>query len=274
MNHLKETNQTKLSSRRNFMKIMAGGLAGISMVPVLSSCAKSESPGDGKGVKMMTAAALSDAAYGAAAPKASMKYPFQLPDLPYDYNALEPAIFRQTMEIHHTKHHAGYTKNFNAALEKESQLQDKSLLELLANLDALPETVKTAIRNNGGGYFNHALFWDMMKPNGGGKPEGKLAQAINRDFGSFDAFKEQFSKAAKTLFGSGWAWLAADASGKLEIMPTPNQDTPLAGGKKPVLGLDVWEHAYYLQYQNRRGEYVDNFWSVVNWKTCETLYAS
>lgn len=274
MNPLKETKEVKLSSRRNFMKIMAGGLAGTSMVPVLSSCTKSQSEGYDKSVNVLKTTALSGAAFNAAAPKASLKYPFQLPDLPYGYNALEPAIFQQTMEIHHTKHHAGYTKNFNAALEKESLLQDKSLLELLANLEALPESVRTAIRNNGGGYFNHALFWEMMKPNGGGQPEGQLAQAINRDFGSFDAFKEQFSKAAKTLFGSGWAWLVADASGKLEIMQTPNQDTPLAVGKKPLLGIDVWEHAYYLQYQNRRAEYVDNFWSVVNWKTSETLYTS
>ncbi len=264
----------KLSGRKNVLKIMASGLVGVSMMLVLFSCSSPESGGESQAADMMTDVALSDGAFRAAAPKASLNYPFQLPDLPYGYNELEPVISRQIMEIHHTKHHAGYTRNLNAALEKADQLQNKNLLELLANLDALPEAVQTAIRNNGGGYFNHALFWEMMAPNGGGQPENELAQAINRDFGSFDAFQEEFSNAAKTLFGSGWVWLATDSSGTLEIMQTPNQDTPLADGKKPVLGLDVWEHAYYLQYQNRRAEYVETFWSMINWKTCEALYAS
>lgn len=274
MKNIENKIQEKLSSRRNFMKVMAGGLAGISMVPVLTSCANSETRQEGSSAAMMTAVALSDAAFGSAAPKASLKFPFQLPELPYEYNGLEPAIFQQTMEIHHTKHHAGYTKKLNAALENAGSLQNKSIPELLANLDSLPADVQAAVRNNGGGYFNHALFWEMMKPGGGGQPKNELARAINRDFGNFDALKEQFSNAAKTLFGSGWAWLAADPSGKLEIVQTANQDTPLADGKKPVLALDVWEHAYYLQYQNRRVEYVDNFWSVINWETCEALYAS
>ena len=187
---------------------------------------------------------------------------FQLPALPYAFDALEPHIDARTMEIHHDKHHAGYTNNLNAALEGTG-LEGKSIGELLGDLDALPESKRTAIRNNGGGYANHDLFWQVMSPNGGGQPSGDLAAAINNTFNSFDEFKNLFSTAAKTRFGSGWAWLVVE-NGALSIISTANQDTPLSSGKTPILALDVWEHAYYLNYQNRRPDYVEAFFSVIN----------
>ncbi|GAB4526570.1 MAG: superoxide dismutase SodA [Anaerolineales bacterium] len=189
---------------------------------------------------------------------------YELPALPYAYDALEPYIDAQTMEIHHSKHHAGYTKNLNAALEKHPELFEKSIEELVGNPDAIPEDIRTAVRNNGGGYYNHAIFWTVMGPNGGGEPKGALAKAIEAGFGSFEAFKQVFSNAAATRFGSGWAWLGLK-SGKLEVISMPNQDVPLLAGLTPVLGIDVWEHAYYLKYQNRRGDYIANWWNVVNW---------
>ncbi|MGQ7278208.1 MULTISPECIES: superoxide dismutase [Brevibacillus] len=188
----------------------------------------------------------------------------QLPELPYAYNALEPHIDAQTMEIHHGRHHATYVNNLNAALEGHADLQSKSVEELISNLDALPESIRTAVRNNGGGHANHTLFWQIMSPNGGGAPSGALADAINAAFGSFDNFKAEFTKAATTRFGSGWAWLVVDG-GKLAITSTPNQDSPIMEGKTPILGLDVWEHAYYLKYQNKRPDYINAFWNVVNW---------
>ena len=199
---------------------------------------------------------------------------FELPALPYAYNALEPYIDARTMEIHHSKHHAGYTNNLNKALENHPELANKSIEELLGNLDAVPESIRTAVRNNGGGYANHALFWTIMSPNGGGEPTGELATAINNAFGSFANFKEQFSKAAATRFGSGWAWLYVDKDGNLAVTSTPNQDTPLMDGNTPILGLDVWEHAYYLNYQNRRGDYIANWWNVVNWDQVAANYAN
>jgi superoxide dismutase, Fe-Mn family len=189
----------------------------------------------------------------------------KLPNLPYDYNALEPYIDAQTMRIHHGKHHQGYVNNLNAALEKYPDLQNKAMVELLADLDAIPADIRTAVRNNGGGHANHSLFWPCMSPQGGGEPTGKLAEAINKSFGSFDNFKEQFSKAAATRFGSGWAWLCVDGGDKLVITNTPNQDSPISEGLVPILGLDVWEHAYYLNYQNRRPDYIAGWWNVVNW---------
>ncbi|CAM5796119.1 MULTISPECIES: superoxide dismutase [Brevibacillus] len=188
----------------------------------------------------------------------------QLPELPYAHNALEPHIDAQTMEIHHGRHHATYVNNLNAALEGHADLQAKSVEELISNLDALPEAIRTAVRNNGGGHANHALFWQILSPNGGGAPAGALADAINAAFGSFDNFKAEFAKAATTRFGSGWAWLIVDG-GKLAITSTPNQDSPIMEGKTPILGLDVWEHAYYLKYQNKRPDYIGAFWNVVNW---------
>ena len=187
-----------------------------------------------------------------------------LPPLPYDYGALEPHIDARTMEIHHTKHHQGYVSNLNAALEKAPNLQGKSLEELLGNLDAVPESVRTAVRNNGGGHWNHSMFWQLMGPNVGSEPTGALADAIKSTFGGVDQFKEKFAAAAVARFGSGWAWLIADGN-SLSIESTPNQDTPVMQGKRPILGLDVWEHAYYLKYQNRRADYIGAWWQVVNW---------
>jgi len=196
----------------------------------------------------------------------------QLPPLPYAYNALEPYIDQQTMEIHHDRHHAAYVNNLNAALEGYPELQDKPLEELLRNLGALPEAIRTAVRNNGGGHANHTLFWEIIGPGGGGEPRGELAQAVDKTFGSFAKFKEEFSKAAATRFGSGWAWLVVDQDGNLAIVSTPNQDTPLSEGKTPILGLDVWEHAYYLKYQNKRPDYIAAWWNVVDWDKVNARY--
>ena len=195
----------------------------------------------------------------------------QLPSLPYDSAALEPHIDAQTMQIHHGKHHATYVNNLNTALEKHPDLQNKSAEELISNLNAVPDDIRTAVRNNGGGHVNHTMFWKLMAPKAGGAPSGALAEAINSAFGSFDAFKEQFGKAALGRFGSGWAWLI-DANGRLSIESTANQDNPLMEGKKGILGLDVWEHAYYLKYQNRRADYVTAWWNVVNWAEVSRLY--
>ncbi len=194
-----------------------------------------------------------------------MAYPFQLPDLGYPQDALEPSIDARTMEIHHGKHHAAYTANLNAALEAHPGLHGKSAEELLGDLAALPETIRTAVRNNGGGFVNHGFFWKLLAPGGAASPEGTLAQAIDEAFGSLGAFKDEFAKAAATRFGSGWAWLSRGADGSLAVSSTANQDTPVMEGRTPVLGLDVWEHAYYLKYQNRRPDYVAAFWNVVNW---------
>lgn len=188
----------------------------------------------------------------------------QLPALPYAHNALEPHIDALTMEIHHGRHHNTYVTNLNAALESAPELQNKSVEELIANLDSVPEAIRTAVRNNGGGHANHSLFWETIGPNGGGEPTGKLAEAINSKFGSFENFKAEFAKAATTRFGSGWAFLAVN-NGEIEVYSLPNQDSPIMEGKTPVLGLDVWEHAYYLNYQNKRPDYIAAFWNVVNW---------
>ncbi|MED3548980.1 superoxide dismutase [Cytobacillus praedii] len=198
---------------------------------------------------------------------------FELPQLPYAYDALEPNIDKETMNIHHTKHHNTYVTNLNNALEGNEELLSKSVEEVISNLDAVPEAARTAVRNNGGGHANHSLFWQVISPNGGGEPTGDLAAAINSKFGSFDSFKEEFAKAATTRFGSGWAWLAVN-NGELEVTSTPNQDSPLMEGKTPLLGLDVWEHAYYLKYQNRRPEYINSFWNVVNWDEVSKRYSS
>jgi Fe-Mn family superoxide dismutase len=203
-----------------------------------------------------------------------MAYPFQLPDLGYAYDALEPHIDARTMEIHHGKHHAGYTKKFNAALEGHAGLHGKSAIEIVSDLSAVPDDIRTAVRNNGGGYVNHSLFWDVMTPGGASTPGGDLAGAIDSAFGSFDDFKAKFQAAAGGQFGSGWGWLCSDASGGLSIVATPNQDTPYSQGLTPVLGVDVWEHAYYLHYQNRRPDYLTAFWNVVNWDKVAGRYAA
>lgn len=205
-----------------------------------------------------------------------------LPDLPYDFNALEPHIDEQTMRIHHGKHHQAYVTNLNAALEGKAELAGKSIEELVINIASVPENIRMAVRNNGGGHYNHSLFWQILAPagkGGGGEPSGPLAEAIKRDLGGFDAFKEAFTKAATTRFGSGWAWLSVKDDGKLCVCSTPNQDNPLMKGVvecpgKPILGLDVWEHAYYLKYQNRRPEYIAAFWSLINWKAVAERFAA
>ncbi|MFS0861570.1 superoxide dismutase SodA [Fredinandcohnia sp. 179-A 10B2 NHS] len=198
---------------------------------------------------------------------------YELPQLPYAYDALEPHIDKETMNIHHTKHHNTYITNVNNALAGNEELASKSVEELVSNLDAVPEDIRTAVRNNGGGHANHSLFWTILSPNGGGEPTGEIAEAITSKFGSFDAFKDEFTKAATTRFGSGWAWLVVN-NGELEVTSTPNQDSPLMEGKTPVLGLDVWEHAYYLNYQNRRPDYISAFFNVVNWEEVSKRYSA
>ena len=199
---------------------------------------------------------------------------YTLPELPYAENALEPHIDAKTMNIHRTKHHQAYINNVNAALEKHPALAGKSVEDLVRGLATVPEDIRTVVRNNGGGHANHSLFWTVMKPNGGGEPTGALAEAINKACGSFAAFKEQFAKAATTRFGSGWAWLSVDGSGGLLVESTANQDSPLSDGHTPILGLDVWEHAYYLNYQNRRPDYITAFFNVVNWDEVARRYAA
>jgi superoxide dismutase, Fe-Mn family len=190
--------------------------------------------------------------------------PYELPPLPYAHNALEPFIDEQTMQIHHGKHHQTYVNNLNAALEKYPEHQGKPIEQLIADLNAIPEDIRTAVRNNGGGHANHTFFWTIMAPNAGGVPTGRIAEAIDAKFGSFDGFKEAFAKAATTRFGSGWAWLIKSGNG-VDVTSTANQDSPLMEGKTPLLGIDVWEHAYYLKYQNKRPDYIAAWWNVVNW---------
>ncbi len=192
--------------------------------------------------------------------------PAELPPLPYPYNALEPHIDARTMELHHDKHHASYVSNLNKALENNANLRNQSVESLIRNLNQVSEDIRTTVRNNGGGHVNHSMFWEIMSPNGGGEPTGAIAEAINETFGSFETFKEQFNQAGSGQFGSGWVWLVRNAQGQLEITSTPNQDSPLMDGQYPIMGNDVWEHAYYLNYQNKRGEYLNSWWNVVNWE--------
>ncbi len=196
---------------------------------------------------------------------------FEVPKLRYDYNALEPYIDEKTMRIHHDKHHAAYVDKLNSALEGNAEFRHKTIEALLTDLNAVPEAIRAAVRNHGGGHYNHTLFWEMMAPKAGGKPSGEVALAIEKDLGGFDAFKEKFKNSGLNQFGSGWAWLVV-SKGKLEVISTPNQDNPISQGKVPILGVDVWEHAYYLKYQNKRAEYLDQFFNVINWKNVEELY--
>lgn len=193
-------------------------------------------------------------------------YPAQLPPLPYGYDALGKAIDAETMKLHHDRHHAAYVNNLNDALKQQANLQSRSVEALLRDLDNVPEAIRTKVRNNAGGHLNHTMFWQLMSPTGGGQPTGAIAQAINATFGSFDAFKKQFNEAGGARFGSGWVWLVRNSQGQLQITTTPNQDNPIMAGSYPILGNDVWEHAYYLRYQNRRAEYLANWWNVVNWQ--------
>lgn len=197
---------------------------------------------------------------------------FELPPLPYSYSALEPVIDRQTMHLHHDKHHAGYVQNLNAALAKHPELAQLSLQELLRKAQGLPEDIRTAVRNHGGGHANHSLFWKIMMPKGGGAATGAVAEGIQKEFGSFDSFVEKFNQAGAKHFGSGWVWLVRSTAGKLQILTTPNQDSPLLQGLYPILGNDLWEHAYYLQYQNRRADYLKAWWNVLNWKEVNQRY--
>lgn len=199
---------------------------------------------------------------------------FNLPDLPYDFGALEPHIDARTMEIHHDKHHAAYVNNLNAAIEKHSDLGDWSLEKLLTDINSVPEDIRGAVRNHGGGHANHSLFWEIMSPNGGGEPSGDLADAINSTFGSFNDFKEKLSAAAGGQFGSGWGWLTVDGSGSLQVESSANQDSPLMQGRTPILGVDVWEHAYYLKYQNVRPDYIKAWWNTINWDAVASRYQS
>jgi superoxide dismutase, Fe-Mn family len=200
------------------------------------------------------------------------EYPFKLPPLPYSYDALEPYIDAQTMKVHHQGHHAKYVEELNNAISKYPDLQDKSLVELLTSLNKLPQDIRETVRNNGGGHFNHSFFWTIMGKDKGGQPKGTLKDDINKTFGSFEEFKKSFRTAGTELFGSGWVWLVQDKDNKLRIVTTRNQDSPIMLGIKPILGLDVWEHAYYLKYQNQRGKYIDNWWNVVNWDAVESYY--
>jgi Fe-Mn family superoxide dismutase len=198
----------------------------------------------------------------------------QLPALPYPNNALEPHIDEQTMMIHHDRHHNAYVTNLNAALEGHAELQAKSIEALLTDLNSVPENIRPAVRNNGGGHANHSLFWEVIGPNGGGQPTGALADAITAELGGFDKFKEDFAKAGITRFGSGWAWLSVTPAGKLVVSSTPNQDSPISEGNTPILGMDVWEHAYYLKYQNKRPDYIAAFWNVVKWDKVAARYTA
>jgi Fe-Mn family superoxide dismutase len=198
---------------------------------------------------------------------------FELPALPYDYAALEPTISSETMTLHHDKHHAAYVTNLNAAIEKAPELQGKTVEELITNLSGVPEAVRPAVRNNGGGHINHTMFWEIMTPGGAKEPSGALLEAINSTFGSLDELKKQFNAAGAGRFGSGWAWLVKDSSGKLSITSTPNQDNPISEGLTPILGNDVWEHAYYVDYRNLRPKYLEAWWNVVNWDKVAELYA-
>ncbi|HEV2458177.1 MAG TPA: superoxide dismutase [Ktedonobacterales bacterium] len=197
---------------------------------------------------------------------------FEVPALPYDYNALEPYIDEETMHLHHDKHHQAYVTNLNNAIQGQSQLESMSVEDLVRNITQVPESIRAAVRNNAGGHVNHSMFWRIMKPNGGGQPSGALADAINQTFGSFDQLKTQFNDAGAKRFGSGWAWLVMDQAGKLSVISTANQDSPLMDGLSPIMGNDVWEHAYYLKYQNRRPEYLAAWWNVVNWDEIARRY--
>lgn len=197
---------------------------------------------------------------------------FTLPSLPYAYDALEPYVDALTMEIHYTKHHQTYVDKLNEALAKHSEYKPKSLEDIIKNLDAVPEDIRNDVKNNGGGHFNHTLFWEIMKKNGGGTPKGRIFKEIAKEFNSFASFQEIFNTHAKKVFGSGWAWLSIDKQGKLVISSLPNQDSPLSSGNTPIMGLDVWEHAYYLKYQNKRPDYINAWWHVINWDKVEENY--
>lgn len=239
-------------NRRNFLFLLGAGTSAVALGTWRSS-------------------SLIDTAWAAEPPReggsdvAQNSSPFKLPPLPYAYNALEPHIDAQTMRFHHDKHHAAYVKNLNAAIAKYPELKGRSAEQLLRDINRVPEDIRTTVRNNGGGHVNHTMFWNIMKPNGGGEPTGAIAAAIKQNFGSFEEFKKQFNSSGEKRFGSGWAWLVRNRDGKLQVTSTANQDSPLMEGNYPIMGNDVWEHAYYLKYQNRRPDYLNAWWNVVNW---------
>jgi Fe-Mn family superoxide dismutase len=230
--------------------------------------------GAGAGALALDACAFAETAANSKQTSTPKTGAIELPPLPYAYEALEPHIDASTMRFHHDKHHATYVKNLNAALDKYPQLKSRTVEQMLANLNSIPKDIQTMVRNNGGGHVNHSMFWRIMKPNGGGEPTGAIASAIKQNFGDFAAFKKQFNAAGSGRFGSGWVWLVGNKGGKLEITTTPNQDSPLSEGKYPIMGNDVWEHAYYLKYQNRRADYLDAWWNVLNWDEINKRFAN
>lgn len=244
-------------NRRHFLFLLTAATGSFA----LQACASAETSADGKQTSPKSSTPETTGA-------------IKLPPLPYAYEALEPHIDAKTMQFHHDKHHAAYVKNLNAALDKHPELKKKSVEELLRKLDTVPEDIRKVVRNNGGGHVNHSMFWEIMKPKGGGEPTGEIASAINQNFGSFAAFKKQFNEAGASRFGSGWVWLVRNKNGKLEVTSTANQDSPLSEGKYPILGNDVWEHAYYLNYQNRRPDYLEAWWNVVNWEEINKRFAT
>ncbi len=246
-------------NRRNFLFLLGASVGAVTV----GACGAS-------GENLSTSSKDAPAAESTIAQNAAI---IELPPLPYAYNALEPHIDERTMQFHHDKHHAAYVKNLNDALNKHPELKSKSVEELLRDIKSVPEDIRTTIRNNGGGHVNHSMFWNIMKPNGGGEPTGAIADAIKTTFGSFEAFQKQFNEAGAKQFGSGWVWLVRTSAGKLEVMATPNQDSPFMEGHYPIMGNDVWEHAYYLKYQNRRPDYLSAWWNVVNWDEINQRYA-
>ncbi len=267
--------------RRNFLQTLGAGAAAAAILPIASSCRRAETPEASKGEGDMAetpehenSVAMHDQEaehkapdwQTANAPMSDDMYPYVLPSLPYALNALEPHIDAMTMEIHHDRHHAGYTNKLNAALENHPELQRRTIGELLCSLEMIPEEVRSAVRNSGGGYYNHKMFWTIMSPEGGKEPEGALAEMINRDFGSFAAMMSEFDQNAGKVFGSGWAWLVVNGDNKLQVVKTSNQDNPMTDGMRPLMGIDVWEHAYYLKYQNKRTDYISAFSKVINWE--------
>ncbi|MEA5569791.1 superoxide dismutase [Calothrix sp. UHCC 0171] len=259
-------------NRRHFLGLLGASTGAL----LLNSCTSSENiiPTAGKTLTVAPNPEDSPTASPTATENsAETQGVIQLPPLPYAYEALEPHIDAATMRFHHDKHHATYVKNLNAALEKHPKLKNISVEEMVRNLNSVPEDVRNVVRNNGGGHINHAMFWRIMKPNGGGEPTGAIAPAIQENFGSFANFKKRFNEEGSKRFGSGWVWLVRDQNGKLEVVSTANQDSPLAAGKYPIMGNDVWEHAYYLKYQNRRADYLDAWWNVLNWDEINQRFA-
>ncbi|KYC41223.1 superoxide dismutase [Scytonema hofmannii PCC 7110] len=230
--------------------------------------------GSGAGVLALDAGAFAQKTPSGNQPKSNAPGAIQLPRLPYAYNALEPHIDAKTMQFHHDKHHATYVKNLNVAFNKHPELKGKSVADLLRNLNNVPDDIRTTVRNNGGGHVNHAMFWRIMKPKGGGEPTGAIASAITETFGSFSSFKKQFNEAGVGRFGSGWVWLVRTKNGDLTVMTTPNQDSPIVEGNYPIMGNDIWEHAYYLKYQNRRADYLNAWWNVLNWDEINKRFAA